>query len=144
MFDAENPRFVDVCTRVRLRLQLKVSTSHESTCPKSPPGGASGEVSGREAFTAFLNRKGLRVTDQRMAIYDAAIAIPEHFTAEDLLDKSRAIDDSVSRATVYRALPIMVEAAVIREVDVGRDHKYYIANRDVGGVKIELVCLDCD
>jgi len=107
----------------------------------TPPGG---EVSGRDTFTAFLNRKGLRVTDQRMAIYDAAIAIPEHFTAEDLLDKSRVIDDSVSRATVYRALPIMVEAAVIREVDVGRDHKYYIANRDVGGVKIQLVCLDCD
>ena len=72
--------------------------------PKSAPGGASGEVSGRDAFTAFLNRKGLRVTDQRMAIYDAAIAIPEHFTAEDLLDKSRAIDDSVSRATVYLSL----------------------------------------
>lgn len=111
--------------------------------PKTAPQ-TSGDVSGREAFTTFLSRKGLRVTDQRMAIYDAAIAIPEHFTAEDLLDKSRAIDDSVSRATVYRALPIMVEAAVIREVDVGRDHKYYIANRDVGGVKIQLVCLDCD
>jgi Fur family ferric uptake transcriptional regulator len=106
--------------------------------PKSTPG------ADREAFTSFLNRKGLRVTDQRMAIYDAALGIPDHFTAEELLEKSRAIDDSVSRATVYRALPIMVESAVIREVDVGRDHKYYIANRDVGGVKIQLVCLDCD
>ena len=93
---------------------------------------------------AYLNRKGLRVTDQRMAIYDAALAIPEHFTAEDLLEKSRAIDDSVSRATVYRALPIMVEAAVIREVDVGRDHKYYISNRDFGGLNNKLVFVYCD
>ena len=105
---------------------------------------AAAPAADREAFTGFLSRKGLRVTDQRMAIYDAALAIPDHFTAEELLEKSRAIDDSVSRATVYHALPIMVEAAVIREVDVGRDHKYYIANRDVGGVRIQLVCLDCD
>lgn len=98
----------------------------------------------RETFTAFLAKKGMRVTGQRMAIYDATLAIPDHFTAEDLLDKARELDDSVSRATVYRALPVMIEAAIIREVDVGRDHKYYIANRDVGGIKIQLVCLDCD
>lgn len=111
------------------------SKSSETAVPALPD---------RDAFTAFLGRKGLRVTGQRLAIYDAALAIPDHFTAEELLDKARSIDDSVSRATVYRALPIMVEAGVIREVDVGRDHKYYIANRDVGGVKIQLVCLDCD
>ena len=112
---------------------------------KTPtPPAAKGAMPDREAFTAMLARKGLRVTGQRLAIYDAALAIPDHFTAEELLDKARAIDDSVSRATVYRALPILVEAGVIREVDVGRDHKYYIANRDGGGVKIQLVCLDCD
>lgn len=106
--------------------------------------GTGGAIPTREAFTAFLAKRGLRVTGQRLSIYDAALAIPDHFTAEDLLDKARELDDSVSRATVYRALPIMIEAAVVREVDVGRDHKYYIANREGGGVKIQFVCLDCD
>lgn len=86
----------------------------------------------------------MRVTGQRLALYDAVLAIPDHFTAEELLVRAREIDDSASRATVYRALPVLIEAGVIREVDVGRDHKYYIANRDVGVVKIQLVCLDCD
>ena len=59
----------------------------------------------KETFRDFLTSKGLRVTNQRLAIFDAAYDHPDHFTAEDLLERSREIDDSVSRATVYRALP---------------------------------------
>ena len=57
----------------------------------------------RDTFRRFLNSKGLRVTNQRMAIFDAAFNMQDHFTAEDLLEKARAVDSSVSRATVYRA-----------------------------------------
>ena len=73
----------------------------------------------KETFKDFLTSKGLRVTNQRLAIFDAAYEHPDHFTAEDLLARSRKIDDSVSRATVYRALPILTESGLIREVDVG-------------------------
>ena len=57
----------------------------------------------KETFKDFLTSKGLRVTNQRLAIFVAAYDHPDHFTAEDLLERSREIDDSVSRATVYRA-----------------------------------------
>ena len=73
----------------------------------------------REKFRTFLSRKGLRATNQRLAIFDAAFAQGEHFTAEQLLDYARTIDDSVARATVYRTLPIMTESALLREVDIG-------------------------
>jgi hypothetical protein len=42
--------------------------------------------SARETFRKFLAQKGLRVTSQRLAIFDAAFARKEHFTAEQLLD----------------------------------------------------------
>ena len=61
----------------------------------------------RETFKECLTSKGLRVTNQRLAIFDAAYGHPDHITAEDLLERAREIDDSVSRATVYRALPIL-------------------------------------
>ena len=82
----------------------------------------------KETFKDFLTSKGLRVTNQRLSIFDAAYNHSDHFTAEDLLEQSREIDDSVSRATVYRALPILTESGLIREVDVGRDYKFYMAN----------------
>jgi Fe2+ or Zn2+ uptake regulation protein len=98
----------------------------------------------QETFKDFLSSKGLRITNQRLAIFDAAYDHTDHFTAEDLLERSREIDDSVSRATVYRALPILTESGLIREVDVGRDYKFYMANRNATTFQAQVICLDCD
>jgi Fe2+ or Zn2+ uptake regulation protein len=99
----------------------------------------------RDKFRSFLSQKGLRVTNQRLAIFDAAFDQKNHFTAEQLLDSARAIDDSVSRATVYRTLPIMTESALLREVDIGTGEKFYHPNRDGGSTQVaQVVCLDCD
>src|SRR5687767_11950297 len=98
----------------------------------------------REKFRTFLTKKGLRATNQRLAIFDAAFAQPEHFTAEELLDHARAIDDSVSRATVYRTLPIMTEASLVREVDIGKNLKYYLPNADNNPQVAQVICMDCD
>ena len=94
----------------------------------------------KETFREFLVSKGLRVTNQRLAIFDAAYAYEDHFTAEDLLERARKIDDSVSRATVYRALPILTESTLIREVDVGRDYKFYMANRKANTFQAQVIC----
>ncbi|MEO6875371.1 MAG: transcriptional repressor [Opitutaceae bacterium] len=99
----------------------------------------------RDKFRRFLTQKGLRVTNQRLAIFDAAFAQKDHFTAEQLLDYARAIDDSVSRATVYRTLPIMTESALLRAVDIGTGEKFYHPNQDGGSTQVaQVVCLDCD
>jgi Fur family ferric uptake transcriptional regulator len=99
----------------------------------------------REKFRKFLTQKGLRATNQRLAIFDAAFGRHEHFTAEQLLDYARAIDDSVSRATVYRTLPIMTESALLREVDIGSGEKFYHPNREGDRTQVaQVVCGDCD
>ncbi len=97
-----------------------------------------------EKFKSYLGTKGLRVTNQRLAIFDAAFAQKEHFTAEELLAHARAIDDSVSRATVYRTLPIMTESALLREVDIGKNLKYYLPNTAEGTQVAQVICVDCD
>ncbi len=102
----------------------------------------SGDI--RDTFKDFLASKSLRVTNQRLAIFDAAYGHSDHFTAEDLLEQAREIDSSVSRATVYRALPILTESGLIREVDVGRDYKFYMANKNATTFQAQVICLDCD
>ncbi len=97
----------------------------------------------REKFKAYLTAKGLRVTSQRLAIYDAALARKEHFTAEQLLEHARRIDDSVSRATVYRTLPIMTESQLLREVDIGSGEKFYLPVTGGGTQVAQVVCVDC-
>jgi len=114
------------------------ANNRENSRPVSMP-------AARETFRKFLTQKGLRATNQRLAIFDAAFAQAEHFTAEQLLDYARAIDDSVSRATVYRTLPIMTESALLREVDIGSGEKFYRPNREGATSQVaQVVCTDCD
>lgn len=98
----------------------------------------------REKFQAYLAQQGLRVTNQRLAIFRAALDQKEHFTAEQLLDESRRIDDSVSRATVYRTLPLMTGSQILREVDIGSGEKFYFPAADGHTQVAQVVCVDCD
>ena len=98
----------------------------------------------RQKFQDFLAEQGLRVTNQRLAIFDAALAQKEHFTAEQLLVHAKALDDSVSRATVYRTLPLLTESHALREVDIGTGEKLYLRITDGNNQMAQVVCVDCD
>ena len=92
----------------------------------------------------FLQGKGLRRTRQREVIVEAAFSTDDHFTADDLWEKSRKIDRTVSRATLYRTLSLLVEAGLLREIDLGKDIKYYDPNFLEHPNHNHLICVDCD
>jgi len=69
----------------------------------------------RDALQRLADR-GLRLTQQRRCIVAQIGAQEAHFDAEDLVSSLAAGDDRVSRATVYRLLPVLVEVGVLREV----------------------------
>jgi Fur family ferric uptake transcriptional regulator len=98
----------------------------------------------RSRIYAFLSEKGLRKTAQRDAIIEAAFSTQRHYTAEELLTMAKAIEKSVSRATVYRTLPLLVESGVLREMDFGKDQKYYDPNFNDHPHHNHLICVDCD
>jgi len=96
-----------------------------------------------ETLVDFLSSRGLRRTSQREAIIDAAFSSEEHFTAEDLLLRARKIDPSVSRATVYRTLPLLVESELLKELDLKGDMTMYDPNFVERPHHNHLVCVDC-
>lgn len=91
-----------------------------------------------------MAQQGLRVTNQRLAIFDAAFDSEDHFTAEDLLERARKIDHTVSRATVYRTLPILTASSLVREVDIGKDYKFYYTPKGEEPTQAQVICKDCD
>lgn len=97
----------------------------------------------RQRIYDFLDTKGLRKTTQRDAIIEAAFTTTEHYTADDLLVMAKKVDPSVSRATVYRTLPLLVESGLLREMDFGRDHKFYDPNYVDHPNHNHLICVDC-
>lgn len=98
----------------------------------------------RKRIYDFIAANGLRKTVQRDAIIEAAFSTTEHYTAEELLGMARKIEPSVSRATVYRTLPLLVECGVLREMDFGRDYKFYDPNFVEHPHHNHLICVDCN
>ena len=97
-----------------------------------------------ESFSDFLGSKGLRMTGQRKGVFEALFKQNDHFTAEQLLKDAQNLDDTVSRATVYRCLPLMVESGIIRKIDVGQENKFYALNGSSETFKAQVICSDCD
>lgn len=98
----------------------------------------------RDSLQEFLSGRGLRRTVQREAIIEAAFGTNEHFSAEELLLMARKIERSVSRATVYRTLPLLVESGLLRELDLGSDTKVYDPNFVEHPTHNHLICVDCN
>src|SRR6266849_3142372 len=105
---------------------------------------AASKASTKKRFLQFLARKKLRVTSQRQAIVDTVFDTDEHLTAEQLLEWSRGRDKSVSRATVYRTLPLLTESGLVREMDFGKDYKFYDPNYAEHPHHNHIICQDCD
>ena len=102
-----------------------------------------GNKCARERFLGFLAQKRLRLTGPRRAIIEAVFSTDKHFTAEELLAWAQQRDKSVSRATVYRTLPLLTESGLVREMDFGGDHKFYDPNYAERPHHNHIICQDC-
>ncbi|MDP2173448.1 MAG: Fur family transcriptional regulator [Candidatus Cloacimonadaceae bacterium] len=65
-------------------------------------------------FSGFLSRKGLKLTSTRKLILESVFALHGHFDAEGLYERIRKLSQDVSRATVYRTLPLLLESGLIQ------------------------------
>lgn len=97
----------------------------------------------KEKLDEFIRRKGLRRTTQRECIVDVVFSRDEHFTAEELFDRVRKVNGETSRATVYRTLGMLVEADLLRQIDLGESQVTYDPNFHDKPSHNHLVCIDC-
>jgi Fur family ferric uptake transcriptional regulator len=93
-------------------------------------------------FEELLLAKGLRLTPQRKRIMAEALTMGGHFEAEDLHDRLRKKKSRVSRASVYRTLPLLVETGLLREVEFVDRHAHYEVSAP-GDSHAHLICTSC-
>lgn len=94
-------------------------------------------------FTQHLRQNGLRMTKERMDLFNLILGVKEHFTPEDLLKKIKAKKVNVSRATVYRLIPVLVQAEIIQQslLSEGQAHFEVTWNRKHHD---HLICSACN
>ncbi|MBI82715.1 MAG: transcriptional repressor [Planctomycetaceae bacterium] len=98
----------------------------------------------QERFGEYLQSRGMRNTEPRRILVDRIFSHHEHFDADTLIEQlpSKNEQGYVSRATVYRTLDELVEAGLLRKMDLkGRtvfEHDYGYPQHD------HLHCTKCD
>jgi Fur family ferric uptake transcriptional regulator len=82
-----------------------------------------------------------RFTDQQRELLEHVFARHKHFDTKELLADLKAAGRRVSRPTVYRTLTLLVDAGLLRKIEIGHrtvyDHDYGYPFHD------HLVCEGC-
>lgn len=74
-----------------------------------------------------LIEKGLRVTPQRVAIYEAILKLSNHPTAEEIIAFIKKDQPHIASGTVYKVLDSLVENGLIVKVKTEKDIMRYDA-----------------
>ena len=89
----------------------------------------------------ILKSEGLRYTEQRKAIWDEIRNSNEHRDAEDIYLKLKSNGVSVSRATVYRTIDVLVKNRLVRKMDVGEGRSLFEPRLD-DKHHDHMICID--
>ena len=68
-----------------------------------------------------LSSHGLKVTSQRLVIYQCLLLSEDHPSAEMIYEKIRAAHPSISIGTVYKTMDTLVEAGLAKKVKTDDD-----------------------
>ena len=99
-----------------------------------------GEV--RERFLSFIKERGQRRTPERLAVLDALYATGDHLDADTLYMRLRQDGVSVSRATVYNTLDLLIESDLAVKHQFGRQQAKY-ERAYAYWQHDHLICEDC-
>ncbi len=96
----------------------------------------------KETFREFLSRKGLKFTKERQRILAEVFSYHGHFDPEQILIGMRNKNIKVSKASIYRTLPLLLESGLIEQVERNDKHAHY--EHTFGhGHHDHLICLKC-
>ena len=95
-----------------------------------------------QIFKEHLRKSGLKFTPERRAVLEEVFSIHEHFDVERLFAGFRRKKKNISRATIYRTLPLLMESGLVKGAVLSGDRVLY---EHVFGHNHHdhLICLKC-
>lgn len=79
----------------------------------------------KERIISTLVKCGLKITPQRVAVFDALTNLSNHPTAENIIDYIKINHPNISTGTVYKTLDTFVSCGIIKKVKTDRDIMRY-------------------
>ena len=89
-----------------------------------------GKEASLEILKSVLKKERLRLTGQRIAIWNQIQNSKKHMDVEEIFSLLKKKKKNVSRATIYRTLDVLVKNRLIRKMDVGDGYSLYEPRSD--------------
>lgn len=74
---------------------------------------------------SFISKRGLRNTPEREMIVEEIFTRSDHFDVDELYLRLRRKGSKVSKASIYRNIPLILECGLIKEVWYENGHMHY-------------------
>ncbi len=78
-----------------------------------------------ERFRNFIKKRGLKYTPEREEILREILEVEDHFDVESLYLRLKTKNSKISKASIYRTIPLLIEAGYIQEVYKQGGHSFY-------------------
>ena len=78
-----------------------------------------------DLFREFVRKNGRRKTPEREQVIRMIFATHEHFDVDGLYSLLRRRKEKISRATIYRTIPLRIESGLLQEAYVENGHMNY-------------------
>ena len=95
-----------------------------------------------EHFQELLENRGLKYTYERKTILGEVLHLKEHFDADSLYERFKKKGFRISRDTVYRTLPLLLESNVIQK-SAGAGKREFFERIGTKGHHDHMVCVKC-
>jgi Fur family transcriptional regulator, ferric uptake regulator len=95
-----------------------------------------------EKFQTLLEEQGLKFTHERRSIFEEVCSVKEHFDADSLYERFKNKGLRISRDTVYRTIPLLLESGIIQK-SVGEGKREFFEPVSTKGHHDHMVCVRC-
>jgi len=92
------------------------------------------------AFQELLKLRGLKFTFERKKILQEVQSLDEHFDADSFYERLKKKGSRIARDTVYRTLPLLLEAGVIQK-SAGKTKRDYYERLGGKGHHDHMICI---
>ena len=96
----------------------------------------------KQKFLEFISNKGLKLTRERDEIAREILLTSGHFAPDELFVRLKSKGSKVSRASIYRTIPLLVESGMIEEVERVDKHAHY-ERVSTNSHHDHMICIRC-
>ncbi len=79
----------------------------------------------QEQLKEYIKKNGGRITPSRMIILKEIYRRHDHFDAEDIYLELKKAGQNISRASIYRTIPLLLDSGLVRELKSVDKQKRY-------------------